>query len=107
MQAVDLSDRLVIEDSEILEVRTSAPDVPSDGSSLVARAAHALREAAAVSRGARIRLDKRIPVAAGLGGGSADAAATLLGLCRLLGLRWSMALPHRLRVESGQVVPVF
>src|SRR2546427_367149 len=66
MQAVDLSDRLVIEDSEILEVRTSAPDVPSDGSNLVARAAHALREAAAVSRGARIRPAHRIPVAAGL-----------------------------------------
>src|SRR2546428_9445938 len=85
MQAVDLSDRLVIEDSEILEVRTSAPDVPSDGSSLVARAAHALREAAAVSRGARIRLDKRIPVAAGLGRGSAGGRAAARGLDRSRG----------------------
>src|SRR5439155_234166 len=104
MQAVDLSDRLVIEDSEILEVRTSAPDVPSDGSNLVARAAHALREAAAVSRGARIRLDKRIPVAAGLGGGSADAAATLVGLSRLWGLRWSVARLDELAAAAhGQV----
>src|SRR5437016_10703835 len=53
MQAVDLSDRLVIEDSEIVEVRTGAPDVPSDGSNVVARAADGLREAGAVSRGAR------------------------------------------------------
>src|SRR5947208_528096 len=50
MQAVDLSDRLVIEDAEVLELRVSAPDVPSDGSNLVARAARALRETAAVSR---------------------------------------------------------
>ena len=107
MQAVDLSDRLVIEDSEILEVRTSAPDVPSDGSNLVARAAHALREAAAVSRGARIRLDKRIPVAAGLGGGSADAAATLVGLSRLWGLRWSVARLDELAVTLGTDVPFF
>src|SRR5438309_2018030 len=78
MQAVDLSDRLVIEDAEGLELRVSAPDLPSDGRNLVVRAAHALREATAVSRGARITLDKRIPVAAGLGGGSADAAAALL-----------------------------
>src|SRR5256885_16751398 len=90
MQAGALSVGLVIENSEIWDVRTSAPDVPSDGSNLVARAAHALREAAAVSRGARIRLDKRIPVAAGLGGGSADAAAALVGLSRLLGVRWAV-----------------
>src|SRR5437762_10236114 len=44
MQAVDLSDRLVIEDAEVLELRVSAPDVPSDGSNLVARAARARSE---------------------------------------------------------------
>src|SRR5881409_3615896 len=91
MQAVDLSDRLVIEDAPVLELRVSAPDLPSDGRNLVVRAAHALRAAAVVSRGARITLDKRIPVAAGLGGGSADAAAVLLGLNRLWRLRWPVA----------------
>src|SRR5256886_15258579 len=91
MQAVDLSDRLVIEDAEVLELRVSAPDVPSDGSNLVARAARALRETAAVSRGARITLVKRIPVAAGLGGGSAGAAAALIGLSRLWRLGWAGA----------------
>src|SRR5213596_1675620 len=45
MQAVDLSDRLVIEDVEGLELRVSAPDLPSDGRNLVVRAAHALRDA--------------------------------------------------------------
>src|SRR3989442_2852437 len=55
MQAVDLSDRLVIEDSAILQVRARAPAVPSDGSHLVPLAAHALRAAAAGSPLARIQ----------------------------------------------------
>src|SRR5438876_6244553 len=102
MQAVDLSDRLVIEDAEGLELRVSAPDLPSDGRNLVVRAAHALREATAVSRGARITLDKRIPVAAGLGGGSADAAAALVGLSRLWGLRWPAARLAELAVTRSE-----
>src|SRR5438105_1876585 len=82
MQAVDLSDRITLEDADVLEL-ASSPGVPTDGRNLALRAATALREAAGVTRGARITLDKRIPVAAGLGGGSADAAAVLLGLKRL------------------------
>src|SRR2546430_81641 len=82
MQAVDLSDRITLEDADVLEL-ASSPGVPADGRNLALRAATALREAAGVTRGARITLDKRIPVAAGLGGGSADAAAVLLGLDRL------------------------
>ena len=107
MQAVDLSDRLVIEDAEVLELRVSAPDVPSDGSNLVARAARALREAASVSRGARFTLVKRIPVAAGLGGGSADAAATLMGLSRLWRLGWPRARLAELAATLGTDVPFF
>src|SRR5438105_14741464 len=96
MQAVDLSDRLVIEDAPVLELRVSAPDVPSDGSNLVVRAARALQAAAVVSRGARITLDKRIPVAAGLGGGPAAAAAALVGLARLWGIPRPGGRPARL-----------
>src|SRR5438309_141908 len=73
MQAVDLSDRVTLEDADVLEL-TSSPGVPANGSNLALRAATALREAAGVTRGARITLDKRIPVAAGLGGGSTDRA---------------------------------
>src|SRR5881296_1300815 len=107
MQAVDLSDRLVIEDAPVLELRVSAPDVPSDGSNLVVRAARALQAAAVVSRGARITLDKRIPVAAGLGGGSTDAAAVLLGLNRLWRLRWPLARLDEVATRLGMDVPFF
>src|SRR5438094_3979660 len=107
MKAVDLSDRLVIEDAEGLELRVSAPDLPSDGRNLVVRAAHALREATAVSRGARITLDKRIPVAAGLGGGSTDAAAVLVGLNLLWRLGWSRARLADAAVKLGMDVPFF
>lgn len=107
MQAVDLRDRLVLEDSETLELRTLAPGVPADGTNLALRAARALREAAGVDRGVRITLDKHIPVAAGLGGGSTDAAAVLLGLNRLWGLRWPVARLEPVAITLGMDVPFF
>jgi 4-diphosphocytidyl-2-C-methyl-D-erythritol kinase len=107
MQTVDLSDRLVVEDADVLELRTTASDVPTDGTNLALRAAVALRDRAGVSRGARITLEKRIPVAAGLGGGSADAAAVLVGLNRLWGLRWSSARLAGVAVTLGMDVPFF
>jgi 4-diphosphocytidyl-2-C-methyl-D-erythritol kinase len=107
MQTVDLSDRLVLEDSDALEIRTGAPGVPTDERNLAYRAAAALRDAAGISRGARITLDKRIPVAAGLGGGSTDAAAALVGLNRLWGLRWPVAGLEELAVSLGMDVPFF
>lgn len=107
MQTVDLSDRLILEDADGLEVRTSAPGVPTDERNLAYRAAVALRDAAGVERGARITLDKRIPVGAGLGGGSTDAAAALVGLNRLWGLRWPAAGLEELAVGLGMDVPFF
>jgi len=71
---------------------------------LVLRAAHALRDEAAPGRGARIALDKTLPVAAGIGGGSADAAAAL----RLLARLWTIAddaLLMRIAAGLGADVP--
>jgi 4-diphosphocytidyl-2-C-methyl-D-erythritol kinase len=107
MQTVDLSDRLVVEDADVLELRTTASDVPTDGTNLALRAAAALRDGAGLSRGARITLEKRIPVAAGLGGGSADAAAVLVGLNRLWGLHLSSARLAEIAVTLGMDVPFF
>jgi 4-diphosphocytidyl-2-C-methyl-D-erythritol kinase len=107
MQTVDLSDRLTLEDADTSALLTSAPGVPSDATNLALRAALVLREAAGVDRGVRITLDKRIPVAAGLGGGSADAAAVLVGLNRLWGLRWPEPRLADVAVTLGMDVPFF
>lgn len=108
LQAVDLSDRLALEDApHSLLFATDSPGVPPDADNLVARAAALFRQAAHVERGARMRLEKRIPVAAGLGGGSSDAAATLLGLNRLWGLRWSLARLTEVAAALGTDVPFF
>ena len=107
MQAVELSDRVVLEDAASLVLSTTAPGIPTDDSNLALRAAMTLCEAAGVDRGVRITLDKRIPVAAGLGGGSADAAAVLLGLNRLWGLRWPIARLEEVAVTLGMDVPFF
>lgn len=107
LQAVDLFDRLTVQDDDDISLVTSDPDLPTDGGNLVVRAARALAVAAGVTRGARIALDKRIPVAAGLGGGSSDAAAAMLALNRLWGLRWSGARLAEVATGLGTDVPFF
>jgi 4-diphosphocytidyl-2-C-methyl-D-erythritol kinase len=107
MQAVDLSDRITLDDAEDLEIRSSAVEVPTDARNLALRAALALREAAGVDGGVRIGLDKHIPVAAGLGGGSSDAAAVLVGLNRLWHLRWPLERLDEVAATLGSDVPFF
>lgn len=107
LQSVDLADRIVLEAATTVELKVTDATLPTDEGNLVWRAAMLLRDAAGIDRGARITLDKRIPIAAGLGGGSSDAAATLLGLSRLWGLRWSTKRLDALAVRLGMDVPFF
>lgn len=107
MQTVDLSDRLVLEDAADVALHTTSPGIPSDATNLAVRAADVVRRAAGSGRGVRITLDKRIPVAAGLGGGSADAAAVVVGLNRLWRLRWPVARLEAIAAEIGMDVPFF
>lgn len=81
--------------------------VAGDGSNLVWRAAEALAKAAGGESGVAIQLVKRIPVGAGLGGGSSDAAATLLGLNRLWGLNWPLERLVPIAAALGSDVPLF
>lgn len=74
---------------------------------LVLKAARALQSQARIARGASLRLHKRIPVAAGLGGGSSDAAATLWALNDLWGLRWTLEKLAALAATLGADVPFF
>jgi len=113
LQAVDLSDRLTLEVATTIELRMieelrmTDERLPADQDNSVWQAAHLLRDAAGVAGGARITLDKRIPVAAGLGGGSSDAAAALWGLNHLWGLRWSTERLGELAVRLGMDTPFF
>lgn len=84
----------------------SSPDVPNDASNLVYRAAAALQPLAPAC-GVHITLEKAIPVAAGLGGGSSDAAATLLGLNTLWNLHLSPDALHTYAAGLGADVPLF
>lgn len=74
---------------------------------LVLRAAHALREHAGCRLGADIVLEKRLPMEAGLGGGSSDAASTLIALNRLWGLGLPRAELARIGLALGADVPFF
>ena len=85
----------------------SDPTLPVDGSNLVHRAASSFLEAAKITDGVRIHLEKRIPMAAGLGGGSGDAATTLLGLNELFGKPLNAAQLHSLAATLGSDVPFF
>src|SRR5438045_7371069 len=78
-QTVSLHDQLrVSETTGAIKIHCDDSRVPCDEKNLAHKAALALREATNISKGARIEIEKRIPVAAGLGGGSSNAAATLL-----------------------------
>ena len=83
MQSVTLCDQMTMEEAPQLSLYVRAQGrafVPADGNNLVLKAAAALQAATGCTRGARITLKKYIPVAAGMGGGSSDAAAALVGL---------------------------
>jgi len=79
--------------------------LPADGSNLVLQAARALQAESGIADGAMIRLDKQIPIEAGLGGGSADAAATLRALNRMWGLDWPLDRLAEIGLRLGADVP--
>ena len=74
---------------------------------LTLRAARALQQATGCSEGAHIRIDKRLPAEAGMGGGSSDAASCLLALNRLWGLRLPLAALEKIGLALGADVPFF
>lgn len=109
MVAVRLFDTIVIRDAPNgnLRLTCSEPSLATGDENLVLKAARLLRERTGCTKGADLRLIKRIPMAAGLAGGSTDAAATLAGLNRL----WQLGLPvadlARLGGEIGSDIPFF
>ena len=107
-QTIDLHDVLVLRPGgEGVRVVCDHPLVPTDGTNLAARAAEDLRRYAGVGHGVQIEIRKRLPVGGGLGGGSSNAAAVLLGLDRLWGLGLGPAGLHPLARRLGADVPFF
>lgn len=109
-QTVTLADHLTFEsrDDDLIELVCDAPGIPTDESNLVHRAAARLRENFKVKNGgARIELVKRIPAGGGLGGGSSDAAATLLGLAHLWKIQTNKGELVEIGKSIGADVPFF
>ncbi len=92
------------EDGQLLR-QDLGPSLPALDLSL--QAAHALQQASGTSLGALIRVQKNLPAEAGLGGGSSDAATTLLALNRLWGLNWPRSRLLPLGQQLGADVPFF
>lgn len=100
-------DDVTLVGSEEITVRTTDPDVPSGESNICHAAAVMVREKLGGEGGVRIDITKRIPVGAGLGGGSADAAAVLLSLPLLWGKTLPGAVLSELALRLGSDVPYF
>ena len=105
---VDFSDRLhfSMREDGVVKLCTPTPGVPED-QDLCVRAAKLLQQESGISRDVEIFLEKRIPMGGGLGGGSSDAATTLLALNRLWGLGWKRNRLLKLGLRLGADVPVF
>ena len=106
MQTVGLADRLEVAAAVDISFSCSDPALATPDN-LVYSAARLLQAEYAVRTGAALRLEKRMPVAAGLGGGSSDAAATIVALNRLWNLQLSLAEQRRLAAALGSDVPFF
>lgn len=102
MTTVDLADRVWIRSTEDrqIKIKSSEQYVPTDRKNLAYQAAELMRQTYGITQGVEITLEKRIPVAAGLAGGSSDAAATLRGLNKL----WNLGIGMGELAELGSQI---
>lgn len=106
MQAIDLWDELTLERSEGgITMTTDSDSLATDESNLVLRAAHLMQETFSLKAGLTIHLQKNIPIAAGLAGGSTDAAAVMKGINRLFDLNVPLPKLMELSTAVGADVP--
>ncbi len=106
MQPVTLADEIILTPAAEITLTTGgSPLLPADEKHLAYRAAMALKKHTGYPGGAAIHVEKHIPVGAGMGGGSADAAGVLIGLNRLWGLNLSQAELEAIGLTLGADVP--
>lgn len=108
MHPVAICDELTFERAGSgLQLTCSHPELPMDAKNLVHRAATSFLAAAKISDGIRVHLQKNLPLAGGIGGGSANAAVTLSALNELFGLPLPLEKLHELAATLGSDVPFF
>ena len=106
MQEISLADTLRLERAQAgIHLRLDVPGLPADHRNLAWRAARLIMETYSLNDGVRIELQKRIPIAAGLAGGSADAAGVLRGMNELFGLGLSVEELCALGAQLGSDIP--
>ncbi|UCH50870.1 MAG: 4-(cytidine 5'-diphospho)-2-C-methyl-D-erythritol kinase [Chloroflexota bacterium] len=106
VQTINLCDAISFECAEVISLECSEPSLQTSDN-LVVRAAELLREVSDCRKGVKIKLEKRIPWDAGLGGGSSNGAAVLLALNRLWGLKLTNSELIELAARLGSDVPFF
>ncbi len=108
MQPVDICDEMTFTRAGAgLQLTCSHPELPTDSKNLVHRAATSFLSAANIADGVRIHLQKNLPLAGGIGGGSANAAVTLAALNELFGSPLPLQTLHELAVALGSDIPFF
>ncbi len=108
LHPVNVCDRLTFErDAHGVKLTCNDATLPTDGQNLIHRATTAFLQAARITDGVRIHLEKKIPLAAGLGGGSGNAATTLLALNELFDQPLVLEKLHKLATALGSDVPFF
>ncbi len=105
MHAIDLYDTLIFEPSSGIEIQTELPIKRENN--LIYKAIIALQQYTGIKKGIKVTLQKQIPIGAGLGGGSSDAATTLKALNELWGLNLGVNTLQKIGVSIGSDVPFF
>jgi 4-diphosphocytidyl-2-C-methyl-D-erythritol kinase len=108
LHPINLFDTIELEAcGQEIVIESSDPDLPANDSNLCWKAAAALRKEANAARGVKIHIEKRIPIGAGLGGGSSDAALVLRELPRIWSLKITEERLRDIAVSLGSDVPYF
>lgn len=107
MQTVDICDDLLFEKTKQpgIMLKTDHKELPVDSENLICKAAALLFQEKGITEGVKITLTKRIPIAAGMAGGSSDAAAAMRGLNELFRMRYSLKELQELGVKLGADIP--
>jgi len=106
MQSINLTDRIFIkEEKEGIKIKCSHPLVPTDTQSLTYRSAEKILSRYRIKKGVKIEIDKKIPLASGMAGGSANSASILVGINKLFALSLSNKDLSEIGEELGMDVP--